>query len=127
MRGKPRLNFQLCLRIRFLPDIPALHLSIHNQGRDILKMEEDRLESNLAHDAELSVEENVPLRRPRKRFVGRHQAGENSKLGGGSSAIEDNGTIQSIFPSPPHIQINPLTSLSIPGSQDPKNVESGPT
>jgi hypothetical protein len=60
-------------------------------------MEEDRLESNLAHDAGLSAEENVPLRRPRKRFVGRRQAGENSKLGGGSSAIEDNGAIQSIF------------------------------
>ena len=60
-------------------------------------MEEDRLESNLTHDIGKSVEENVPLRQPRKRFVGRRQAAENSRLGGGSSMIEDNGAIQSIF------------------------------
>jgi hypothetical protein len=60
-------------------------------------MEEDRLEANLTHDVEQSVEESVPLRQPKKRFVGRRQANENSRPSGGSSAIEDNGTIQGIF------------------------------
>jgi len=60
-------------------------------------MEEDRLESNLTHDVEPSVEENMPLRQPRKRFVGRRQGAENSSLGGGSSTTENNGAIQSIF------------------------------
>lgn len=90
-------------------------------------MEEDRLESNLTHDFEQSVGKNVALRQPRKRFVGKRQAAENSRLGGGISSIEDNDAMQSIFPSPSHVLGNTLTSLSIPGSQDPKNVESGPT
>lgn len=30
MRGKARLNFQPCLRERFLPDILAVHVSIQN-------------------------------------------------------------------------------------------------
>jgi hypothetical protein len=60
-------------------------------------MEEDRLESNIIHDVEQSVEENVPLRQPRKRFVGRRQVAENSTLGSGGSTIEDNGAVQSIF------------------------------
>jgi hypothetical protein len=94
-------------------------------------MEEDRLESNLTRDVEQSVEEDVPLRQPKKRFVGRRQAAENPRLGGGSTTIEDNGAIQCIFlpfpHPPPHLQINQLTFISIPGSQDPKNIESSPT
>jgi len=88
-------------------------------------MEDDRLESSLTHDVKQSVEEDMPLRQPKNRFVGRRRAAENSRLGGGSPTIEDNGAIQCIS-SPPHLQINSLTSLSIPDSQDPKNLKSSP-
>jgi hypothetical protein len=69
-------------------------------------MEEDRLESNLAHDFEPPTEENLPLRQPKKRFVGRRQAVENS-MRSSSSTIEDNGAIRSILPFS-----SPITSLS---------------
>jgi hypothetical protein len=60
-------------------------------------MGEDRLESNLTHDFEPPTEENLPLRQPKKRFVGQRQAAENSRQSG-SSTIEDNGAIRSILP-----------------------------
>ncbi len=88
-------------------------------------MEEDRLESNLIHDAEPVVEENLPLRQPKKRFVGRRQATENSTLGSGSSTIEDNGAIQRSLPILPQVQIHQLILFSATDSQDPKNTESG--
>jgi len=84
-------------------------------------MEEDGIESNLAHDVEPSVEENLPLRLPKKRFVGRRQAAENSRHDGSNSTVEDNGAIQSILPFSAQVQML-LTGFpqypSLAGSQE---------
>lgn len=54
-------------------------------------MEEDRLQTNLGSEVEISSESVI--RQPKKRFIGRRQATENAAKNNNSN-IEENGAIQ---------------------------------
>ncbi len=61
-------------------------------------MESDCAQVDIGVDVEERAAENVATRQPKKRFVGRRQAAASSTShAGDSSAIEENGAIQSSY------------------------------
>jgi 2-(3-amino-3-carboxypropyl)histidine synthase len=63
-------------------------------------MEEDRTQVDLGVgvDVEEKLEEAAAQRQPKKRFVGRRQAGEAASRNGANASVEESGAVQGSYP-----------------------------